>query len=211
MSSYHSYDDFGVASQIPLPDTSILEGFSGSQVVAWHGAIERQIQAMISRYESSHNYDYVNKLRVFQNKWRSYQITGSINRETIDPLEAAADVLGVDSWRPAGFFSNLRDQLRKLVASEEQLPRGMSGPRGGGGNPPPGMGGGPPGSDFGAEEEPPGGPGGAGQAGGAPGEAGPGGPPIEPGAGGPGGPPPPGEGAPPNPDEDEDELNRPPA
>ena len=138
---------------------------------------------MVDRYESARNYAYTAKLRAFLNQWRAYKISGSINRETLDPLESAADMLGVDNWKLNNFFSNLRDQLRRLIASEEQLPRDMQ-TKANAGGPAPGIGGGgPPSSDFGPEGGPEGGaPGGPD---GAPGGA-EGGPPPEGGA--PGGP-----------------------
>ena len=101
----------------------LLEAYQGAQIVAWYGNIERQISGLIERYESTRNFPYVDKLRAFLNTWRQYPITGSINRETLDPLESACNILAVDSWKLSNFYSNLRDQIRKLIASEEQLPR----------------------------------------------------------------------------------------
>ena len=78
---------------------------------------------MLSDNEASRNFVYTDKLRAFQKIWRENEITGSLNRETLNALKTACDVLAVDSWTLANYFSNLRDQLRKLIASEEALPR----------------------------------------------------------------------------------------
>lgn len=190
--SYADYESFGVASLLD-DRPELVEAYSGAEVVRWHGHIERQLDKMVQRYEEQRNTAYAEKIRAFLNTWRTYQITGSLNRETLDPLESAANILSVDGWKLQNFFGNLRDQLRALVASEEELPRDAQGggetppPGGMGGAPPPDAGGDstapmgspgePPPSDFGAEENPPGG--------GAPGAAGPGG---DPNAAAPGGP-----------------------
>lgn len=162
----------------------IVEAFAGTDIVKWYGRMERQLVNLLTDAEKGRNFTYADKLREFLKIWRANEITGSINRETLEVLKAAADVLSVDQWDMAAYFGSLRDQLRVLIASEEQLPRGadmgnepMAGGMGGGAGAPPMS------PSFGPEEGAPGGesaPGGPG---------GPGGPPMEgpEGAGGAGG------------------------
>ncbi len=140
----HSYEDMGVtfAAEDRPP---LLEAYSGEQIVAWWGNIERQLQRMIDKYEDSRNSAYVDKLRAYLQTWRENQISGSINRETLDPIESSANLLSVDSWKLNNYFGNLRDQIRKLIASEEQLPRTPSPAD----RKPPRPSGGPPPSSFG--------------------------------------------------------------
>jgi len=99
------------------------EMYSGQDIVAWHGRIERQLMDNIEEYEAAKNPGYSDKLRAFLvDVWRLHPITGSINVETLDALLTAAGVLAVDPWKMQNYFSNLRDQLRKLKASVEELP-----------------------------------------------------------------------------------------
>jgi len=144
------------------------EAFTGTAIVQWFGNIERQLTRMLEENEASRNFVYADKLRQFIKTWRENEITGSLNRDTLQILKTATEQLSVDAWNLANYFSNLRDQLRKLLASEEQLPRGgdelddkMGGPGGGspGGSMPPLS------PEFGPEKEVPGGmPGAAGAA-----------------------------------------------
>lgn len=178
MNNFHDYESMGWLD-FSLRRAEVLEAFAGTAIVAWHGKIERQLVNLLTDAEKGRNYAYADKLREFLKIWRANEITGSINRETLEVLKSAADILSVDQWNMSAYFGSLKDQLKVLIASEEQLPRGMEEP----GNEPTagGMGGGggaPPMSpDFGPEEEPPGG-GGMGGGGGAPG-GGPGGPGLE--------------------------------
>lgn len=124
MSTFHDYESMGTVD-FNLCRPALVESYSGTAVVQWYGNIERQLHNMLTDQDKSKNYPYADKLRKFLEIWRANEITGSINRETLDIIKAASDVLAVDNWNLANYFSNLRDQLRKLIASEEQLPRGM--------------------------------------------------------------------------------------
>lgn len=198
MNSFQDYESMGYLNfRQKRPD--LLEAYAGTEIVKWHGRIERQLVNLLTDAEKGRNYTYADKLREFLKIWRANEITGSINRETLEVLKAAADVLSVDTWDMAAYFGSLRDQLRVLIASEEQLPRNadmgnepMAGGMGGGAGGPPMA------PSFGPEEAPPGGEGGAGGPGGMP-PGGPGGPegqgaPGEAGATMPGEEPIPGEG-----------------
>lgn len=101
---------------------TLLEYYSGQEVVSWQGRIERQLMDDIEEYEAARNPGYADKLRAFLQAWRQHYIGGSINVETIDALLTATEVLAVDPWKMQNYFSNLRDQLRKLKASVEELP-----------------------------------------------------------------------------------------
>jgi hypothetical protein len=182
MNTFHDYESYGTLDLNRLSPV-LLEQYSGAAVVGWHGKIERQLVNALDDAEKGRNYVYADKVREFLRIWRQNEITGSVNRETLETLKAAADVLAVDNWNLQSYFSSLRDQLRILVASEEELPRGTDMnqnepsagmPSMGGGAPPmsPEFG---PEKDMpgeGTEGEPPPPPGQEG--GGAPGEGGPG-------------------------------------
>ena len=118
--TFQSYDD---VARVPLAETTVCEAYAGASVVQWYGNIERQLSTLLNDNEASRNFVYADKLRAFLKIWRENEITGSMNRETLNALKTACDVLAVDSWTLSNYFSNLRDQLRKLIASEEALPR----------------------------------------------------------------------------------------
>ena len=180
MNTAHSYEELSLLDfhrHAPV----LLESFAGTEIVKWHGRIESQLKGLLADAEKGRNFTYADKVREFLTVWREHEITGSINRETLDALGTAARILSVDSWNLSSFFHSLSTQLKVLIASEEQLPRGMdmnqNEPMAGGGGA--GRGAPPMSPSFGPEEEPPPGmEGGAGGAGG-PGASGP-------GAGGPG-------------------------
>lgn len=145
----------------------VLEAFKGTQIVAWHGKIERQLQDYVSENVEARNHAYADKLRALLQIWRDNPLTGSINVEVINSLLTAAQVLAVDEWRYRDYFSNLRDSLRQLKASVEELPNTDEVPpemRGPSSSPPssfgpteePPPGGAPPGEEPGAEPPPPG-------------------------------------------------------
>ena len=106
----------------------LTEVYSGEGIVGWHGNIERQLDRMLTTYDAARNQPYVDKLSAFIKIWRNNPMSGSINVEDIEKLLGGTEVLAVDNWHLKNYFSNLRDQLRKLKASEEEMPRGdMSG------------------------------------------------------------------------------------
>jgi hypothetical protein len=108
-----------------IQNLRVMEVYSGEGIVGWHGNIERQLDRMYTTYEAARNQHYTDKLAVFMKIWRGSPISGSINVEDIDKLLSGTEILAVDNWHLKNYFSNLRDQLRKLKASEEELPRGM--------------------------------------------------------------------------------------
>jgi hypothetical protein len=136
--------------------------------------IEGQLQNLLGEAEKGRNFPYADKLRKFLEIWRSNEITGDVNRETLDALLGPCELLAVDSWDLSSYFMPLRDNIRVLITTVgDENPAGvdlnqndpMAGGGGGGG----GHGGPPMNPDFGPGEEPPGG------GGGGP-EGGPGGP-----------------------------------
>lgn len=100
----------------------VLEAYGGSKVVSWYDSIDRQLDSMISRYDAQHQHEIADRVRVFLNTWREHVLTGSVNRETIEPLKTAAEMLAADDWKLKNYFQNLRGQIRTLEASLEELP-----------------------------------------------------------------------------------------
>lgn len=130
-----SYEDWG---RVRDSSTYLPEAYEGTKIVQWYGNIERQLVRMLEENEASRNFVYADKLRQFIKTWRENEVTGSLNRDVLVVLKTACEQLAVDTWNLGNYFSNLRDQLRKLIASEEQLPRvgeepadNMAGPGGG--------------------------------------------------------------------------------
>jgi hypothetical protein len=120
MSQLDSYEGWHFASCQPHP---VVEAYKGQAVVSWYGNIERQLIALVDKYRNNRQPEDAAKVEQFLITWRRNEISGSINRSTIEKLEAAAAQLAVDGWKSQTYFSSLRDQLRKLIASEEELPR----------------------------------------------------------------------------------------
>lgn len=128
MNQFNSYEDAVYDGRLEsfLP---IVEYMSGSDIVGWYGRIEAQLVDKIEKEEANRNTSYADKLRAFLKLWRENEIRGSINREPIDALKAAADILAVDTWDLSNYFRALRDSLRQLIAKIEELPfDDMSGP-----------------------------------------------------------------------------------
>lgn len=146
MDTAHSYEDLGYR---PPVKPAVCEAYRGTDIVDWHGRIEKQLLDMIGDYEKARNSNYADKLKAFLEIWRENKLDGSINVEDIDSLYAASHPLATDEWDPQNYFMNLRSSLRRLKASEEELPRMNPNDA-----PPPGGGGGMPGGMFGGEEEP---------------------------------------------------------
>jgi len=153
----HTFEDMEFnRMQAATRKPEILEGFSGVKIVQWFGQIERQMQNMLKEQEAASNWPYADKIRTYLKTWRSNEITGSINRETLEVLQSPLELMAVDDWSLANYFSNLRDRLRTLIASEEELPRDLDGAgeepmRGSSG----GRGAPPMGNSFGPEEDAP--------------------------------------------------------
>ena len=103
--------------------TILAETYSGVDIIKWHGRITDQLVQMVEEAEKGRNFPYADKAREFLKTWRENEITGSINRETLEVLKAAADMLAVDNWNFRSYFSSLATQLKVLIGSEEQLPR----------------------------------------------------------------------------------------
>lgn len=156
--SFYDYESYGMLD-FNRHEPELLEAYAGTSIVTWSGRIERQLDGFLADAEKGRNWPYADKIREFLRIWRDNEITGSLNRETLDILKSAADVLAVDAWNLKNYFSSLRDQIRKLIASEEELPRDLdmnanNPARGGGG----GMGRGAPplNPDFGPQDSGPG-------------------------------------------------------
>lgn len=122
MNTFHDYESMGcVDFTRHMPP--LFETYSGVEIIKWHGRIADQLVKLLEEAEKGRNFVYADKIREFLKTWRANEITGSINRETLEILKAAADILGVDNWNLRSYFSSLATQLKVLIGSEEQLPR----------------------------------------------------------------------------------------
>lgn len=189
MSTYHSYEDMARANAAP-EELPVLEAFSGTSIVRWYNTMKFKLRDMIRKQEANRNEEYADLLRTYSNTWERNPITGSINRETLELLKAAAEPYAKMDWNQQSFFTGLVSSLDELVADQEQLPTGVDteqnmGSVGGAGGSMPST------PDFGPEETPP-----PGVGGGEENLGGPGGPAPMPGAQGGVPVPPPGEAAP---------------
>ena len=94
MNTHQDYESWG---RTDWTQVRVCEAYQGSEIVGWYGAIERQIQRMLDEAEKGRNYPAESKLRGFLNLWRDNEITGSINIEDLKPLEAATNMLSLDT------------------------------------------------------------------------------------------------------------------
>jgi hypothetical protein len=195
MNTFHSFEEMAQANAAPdsLP---VLEAFSGPAIVRWYNTMKYKLRDMIRKQEANRNDEYADLLRTYSNTWEAHPISGSMNREVLELLKAAAEPYAKMDWNQQSFFIGLGTSLDELIADQEALPTGVDTEQnmpmagGAGGSMPPLN------PDFGPEEAPPPGMGGEGEPG-APGAEGgaPGGEvPVEPGA--PGAMPPGGEAGP---------------
>jgi hypothetical protein len=118
----HDYESMGVASLRVLSAPPVLEAYRGTDIVQWYGSIEGQLGRKEAEYRAVKNNVYADRIHTFLQTWRDYELTGSVNVEDVDVLEAAAAQNAVDVWQMQDYFRNLRDSLRRLKASLEELP-----------------------------------------------------------------------------------------
>jgi hypothetical protein len=156
MKTFHDYESLGTVQNIEEAQVPVLETLSGSQVVSWYSMIDDFLQRKLDDQEASRNRENADRLRAFLNTWRDNELTGSISIDQLKPLKAAAEQAAAVGSALRPIFSSLLRNLRKLIADEEQLPRGIdtnaNDPMAGG----LGRGGPPMSPDFGPEETPPG-------------------------------------------------------
>jgi hypothetical protein len=100
----------------------LLEVYAGKDIAQWWGNILRQLQDMKGKAEEVNNDDYASQLSRFIRTWTENEITGSMNIEDIRTLKTAAEWAGELPWNFKNYFMTLANQLRKLVASTEELP-----------------------------------------------------------------------------------------
>lgn len=156
MKTYHDFESLGALQNIEETQVPILESLTGSSVVSWYSMIEDFLQRKLDDQEAARNHENANQLRAFLNIWRDNELTGSISVDQLRPLKAAAEQGASTKSGLRTIFTSILRNLRKLIADEEQLPRGVDtnavNPMGGG----LGRGAPPMSPDFGPEEEAPG-------------------------------------------------------
>jgi hypothetical protein len=163
MNMVHDYESMGflgekerfTPSYNEVPELILAETIGGSQIVSWYSMIEDFLQRKLDDQEAARNHENADRLRAFLNTWRDNELTGSVNIDDLKPLKAAAEQQAAVKSPLRPIFSSLLRNLRKLVADEEALPRGIDqnavDPMSAG----LGRGAPPMSPDFGAEEEPP--------------------------------------------------------
>lgn len=97
-------------------------------MVGWYGQIERQLVNTVNRFQTARNFEAKSQAQVALDIWRKNELTGSINTDTVRTLLAMAEPLAVTSWTESNYFASLRDSLRRLIASQEELPPTDYGP-----------------------------------------------------------------------------------
>ena len=156
MATIHDFESLGLMQQhLPLSPPTLTsyrssgarwygvnalpqanEAYQGTDIVKWWGDIERQLDKSITTFDSARNTSYVDTLRAFKKTWTENELDGSINVEAVNVLVAAASVLAASDWQLRAYFSKLRDSLRQLKASGEELPMGGMPPMAAKGNKP---------------------------------------------------------------------------
>jgi hypothetical protein len=121
MTQFYDYESMG-RYQVLQEAVPLYEAYAGTDIVSWYGSIERQLIGLETDYKNLKNQEYADKIHTFLQTWRDNPITGSMNIETLELLMNAAAQNAIDPWKLANYFSNLRDQLRKLIAAQEELP-----------------------------------------------------------------------------------------
>lgn len=124
MNNHRDYESLAFSAQRHDRMTPcLLEAYRGVSVVSWYGNIERQLVDLFDEFKRNKNPDEAVKVEQFLQTWRAHKLSGSVNIEDVMALEAACAQVAVDKWKASNYFSHLRDQLRVLQASEEELPR----------------------------------------------------------------------------------------
>ncbi len=125
MKTFHDYESMGAIQGIESAQVPILETISGPAIVSWYSMIEDFLQRKLDDQEAARNHENADRLRAFLNTWRDNELTGSVNIDDLKPLKAAAEQQAAVKSPLRPIFSSLLRNLRKLVADEEALPRGI--------------------------------------------------------------------------------------
>lgn len=156
MKTFHDYESMGAVQGIENVEVPVLETLSGSQVSSWYTMIEDFLQRKLDDQEAARNHENADRLRALLNTWRENELTGSVSIDDLKPLKAAVEQGAAIKSPLRSIYTSLLRSLRKLIADEEQLPRGVDtdavNPMAGG----LGRGAPPMSPDFGPEEAPPG-------------------------------------------------------
>jgi hypothetical protein len=153
MKTAHDYESLSILRPVEEARVPVLEVLQGSAVVSWYSQIESFLQRKLDDAEMARNNENADRLRAFLITWRDNELTGSVSVDALKPLKAAAEQAASVNDGLRSIFTSILANVRKLIADEEQLPRGVDMNAT---NPMAGMGGAPPMSpDFGPEEEAP--------------------------------------------------------
>lgn len=156
MKTFHDYESWGTVPPIEEAEVPVLETLSGSQVSSWYTMIEDFLQRKLDDQEAARNHENADRVRALLNTWRDNELTGSVSVDQLRPLKAAVEQGAAVKSPLRSIYTSLLRSLRKLIADEEQLPRGVDtdavDPMSAG----LGRGAPPMSPDFGPEENPPG-------------------------------------------------------
>lgn len=125
MKTFHDYESLGAIQNIEESQVPVLETLSGSQVVSWYTMIEDFLQKKLDDQEAARNHENADRLRAFLNTWRDNELTGSISIDNLRPLKAASEQAASVKSALRPIFTSILRSIRKLIADEEQLPRGI--------------------------------------------------------------------------------------
>lgn len=98
------------------------EAYRAADMVTWYGRIERQIADMLDAARDDNNEQSIDFLRTIHGKWVDHPIDANMNIEDLEALETAVAWPAKLEWQHKNYFSVLKDQLRRVIASTQELP-----------------------------------------------------------------------------------------
>lgn len=120
-----SYEDLmyrkPVASE-PANIERLGEAYRAADMVTWYGRIERQITDMLDAARDDNNVQSIDFLNTVRGKWLDHPIDANMNIEDLEALETAVSWPAKIEWQHKKYFSVLKDQLRRVLASTQELP-----------------------------------------------------------------------------------------
>ena len=106
-------------------DRRLFEFYDGEDLTDWQ---ERKIRIQLynlARNFKEKNADYAKSLERFIQVWEdpANKLDGNTNIEAVNALIGAAGLEAAREWPLQNFFMNLEASLRRIISSENKLPR----------------------------------------------------------------------------------------